>query len=73
MVKDGSLTGNQRQALFNVLDSSDGGSRRGPLCGVHWPITADETLPTEQLQQQLASCKCNDSGVRTAINTNRQL
>lgn len=41
----------------------------GLLHSVHQPITADETLPTEQLVLQLASCKCNDSYVGRAINT----
>lgn len=41
----------------------------GRLHSVHQPITADETLPTEQLELQLASCKCNYSYVRRAINT----
>lgn len=50
--------------------AGDGSTRGGPLSAAHRPITADETLPTEQLVQQLASCKCNDSNVRTAINTN---
>lgn len=76
-VRDGSPMGNQRQPLFNAMSrdrtASDGGTWGGPLCAVHRPITADETLPTEQLVQQLASCKCNDSNVRTAINTNRHL
>lgn len=81
-VRDGSLTGNQRQLLFNAMSrdwtASDGGTRRGPLCSVHRPITADETLPTEQLVRQRASCKCNDCQmwvvpVRTAININRHL
>lgn len=56
--------GNQRQLLFNAMSwdraAIDGGSQGGPLCTVHQPITADETLPTEQLARQLASCKCND-------------
>lgn len=64
VVRDGSLTGNQRQPLFNAMSrdrtASDGGTRGGPLCSVHRPITADETLPTEQLVRQRASCKCND-------------
>lgn len=55
--------------------ASDGGTRGGPLCAVQRPITADGTLPTEQLVRQLASRKCNDcqmwaAPVRTAINTN---
>lgn len=64
-VRDGSLTGNQRQLLFNAVSqdrtASDGGVLGGgPLLAVHRPITADETLPTKQLARQLASCRCND-------------
>lgn len=43
----------------------------GPLCSAHQPITADETLPTEHLVQQLASCKRTENKVRIAINTYR--
>lgn len=79
VVRDGTLTANHRQPLFNAMSqertASDGGTQGGPLCTVQRPITADGTLPTEQLVWQLASCKCNDcqmwaAPVRTAINTN---